>query len=218
MRVLVVEDEADLATTLRRTLEEEDFAVDVAAEGETALSLAQEIPYSAIVLDLMLPGLDGLRLLEALRGGGCRTPVLVLTARDTVQEKVTALGRGADDYLTKPFSLDELVARLRALIRRASVDPMPTIRIGDVSIDTARREVRRGGQPVALTAREYTIVELLARQRGRLVTRAQLMDSLYAEHEEVLSNVLDVHIAAIRRKLGSGLIVTRRGQGYLIDA
>ncbi len=218
MRILVVEDEIDLARTLKKSLEEQDFAIDLAGDGEEALALAREIPYAAIVLDLMLPGIDGTRVLQILRGNGARIPILVLTARDVVDDKIDLLSRGADDYLTKPFLLAELVARLRALIRRSSADPLPTIVVGDVTLDTASRVVRRGGRVVPLTAREYEILELLMRRRGTLVTRTTLEHHLYAENEEVFSNVVDVHVAALRRKLGAQLIGTRRGHGYTIDA
>jgi two-component system, OmpR family, response regulator len=218
MRLLVVEDEVDLARTLRKALEEEEFAVDVALDGEEALFQMTEISYDAIILDLMLPCRDGWSLLQALRDAGKRTPVLILTARDTVEERVRGLDLGADDYLLKPFALTELLARVRALIRRASGDPSPTVVLGDVTIDTAARRVSRGDGAIDLTAREYAVLELLARRRGTLVTRTMIWEHIYDEAEELLSNAVDVHVSALRRKLGQNLILTRRGQGYIIDA
>jgi two-component system OmpR family response regulator len=217
MRLLVVEDELDLAKTLKKAFEEEAFAVDLAFEGEDALFKAREIPYDAVILDLMIPRLNGWRVLESLRQAGVRTPVLILTARDATEDKIRGLNLGADDYLTKPFALSELIARVRALIRRGSIDPSPTLVIGDTTIDTAARMAYREGQPVSLTAKEFAILEYLARRRGTLVTRSVLCDHLYNEDDDVLSNVVDVHVAALRRKLGRELIQTRRGHGYIID-
>jgi two-component system OmpR family response regulator len=217
MRILVVENEPDLARTLRKALEEEAFAVDLAFNGEDALHRGREIPYDVVVLDLMLPRLDGWHVLQALRAGGTRTPVLILTARDSTEDKIRGLDLGADDYLTKPFAITELVARLRALIRRASIDRAPVLIGGDATIDTAARSVCREGRPVDLTAKEYAVLEFLARRRGTLVTRSMLCDHLYNEDGEVFSNVVDVHVAALRRKLGRDLIQTRRGHGYIID-
>jgi two-component system, OmpR family, response regulator len=218
MKLLVVEDEVDLARALRKALEEEQFAVDVALDGEEALFQMTEISYDAIILDVMLPYRDGLSLLQALREAGKRTPVLILTARDTVEERVRGLDLGADDYLLKPFALTELLARVRALIRRGSGDPSPTVILGDVRIDTAARRVSRGEGAIDLTAREYAVLELLARRRGTLVTRTMIWEHIYDETEELLSNAVDVHVSALRRKLGQNLILTRRGQGYIIDA
>ena len=218
MRLLVVEDERDLAQTLRRALEEEDFAVDLAEEGEEALFKIREMPYDAVILDLMLPGLDGWTLLQTARAEGIRTPVLVLTARDMIDDRVRGLNLGADDYLTKPFALAELIARIRAMIRRAYGNPVSTIQVGDLTIDTASRQVWRSGALIDLTAREFAILELLTRARGSVVARAKICEHIYNEETDVLSNVIDVHVAALRRKLGSDVIRTRRGEGYIIDA
>jgi two-component system OmpR family response regulator len=218
MRLLVVEDEPDLARTLRKALAEETFAVDVVGNGEDAIFQASEVAYDAIVLDLMLPGTSGWTVLETLRRERNRAPVVVLTARDTLADKVRGLNLGADDYLTKPFALSELVARLRALIRRASPEPVPTLVVGRITIDTAARHVWRGERLITLTAREYAILECLVRRRGTLVTRAAMLEHLYAEDHDVTSNVVDVHVARLRRKLGSGVIRTRRGHGYIIEA
>ena len=218
MRLLVVEDERDLAQTLRRALEEEEFAVDLAENGEEALYKIREMPYDAVVLDLMLPRLDGWSVLKTVRADGIRTPVLLLTARDMIEDRVRGLNQGADDYLTKPFALAELIARVRAMIRRAYGNPSTRVEIGDLVIDTAARQVWRAGVAVELTAREFSILELLTRSRGAVVARATVCEHIYNEEADVLSNVVDVHVAALRRKLGSDVIRTRRGEGYIIDA
>jgi two-component system OmpR family response regulator len=215
--VLIVEDETDLADTLSRALSEEDFAVDVANNGEEGLFRLTDVTYDAVILDVMLPGMDGWAVLENARARGVHTPMLLLTARDTVEDRVRGLNLGADDYLVKPFALRELVARLHALVRRAYGSPVPRITIGDVVIDTAAKRVQRNGVTVDLTAREYAVLEMLARSRGRLVTRARLCEYLYNEDVDIASNVVDVHIAALRRKLGAETIRTRRGEGYIID-
>lgn len=212
-----MEDERDLAQTLRRALEEEDFAVDLAEDGEEGLFKIREMSYDAVILDLMLPRLDGWAVLEATRAGGLRTPVLVLTARDMIADRVRGLNLGADDYLTKPFALAELVARVRAMIRRAYGSPASTVRLGEVTIDTAARQVWRGAAPVELTAREFAILELLTRSRGSVVARSTICEHIYNEDTDVLSNVVDVHVAALRRKLGADVIRTRRGEGYIVD-
>ena len=218
MRVLVVEDEADLASTLTRALSEAHFAVDVAADGEDAQFMLGEVTYDAVVLDLMVPKRTGWTLLQEMRTSGARTPVLILTALDAIEDRVKALDLGADDYLSKPFAIAELVARLRALVRRAGGNPSPVLVVGDVSIDRAARLVYRANVPVELTAREYAILELMVRNRGTLVTRSAICEHIYSESSDVFSNVVDVHIAALRRKLGSTLIQTRRGQGYIVNA
>jgi two-component system OmpR family response regulator len=217
MRVLLVEDEPDLASAIARALTDEDFAVDVAANGDDGLFQAREVAYDALVLDVMLPGQSGWDVLRALRDGGRTTPVLMLTARDAVDDRVHGLNLGADDYLTKPFAVEELVARLRALARRSSGHPSPDLLVGDLRIDTAGRRVYRGDREIDLTAREYGILELLARRRGGIVTRTEISEHLYNDDNELLSNAIDVHIASLRRKLGGELIETRRGLGYLID-
>jgi two-component system OmpR family response regulator len=218
MRVLVVEDEPDLARALARSLEEAGFAVDVAADGEDGLFRIREIPYDAAVLDLMLPRLDGWSVLDAARKDGIRLPILVLTARDQLADRVRGLNLGADDYLVKPFATSELVARLHALIRRCYGSPAATMQIGDLVIDVAARQVSRDGAAIDLTAREFAILELLTRSRGAVVARATIYEHIYDDETDVLSNVIDVHVAALRRKLGADLIRTRRGEGYLIDA
>jgi two-component system OmpR family response regulator len=217
MRVLVIEDEPELLRALAQALREDGYAVDEADDGEDGLFKATSWDYDAIVLDLMLPRLDGWGVLARLRRER-KTPVLILTARDAVGDRVRGLDAGADDYLVKPFELAELLARLRALIRRAAGQADPVLAVGDVAIDTRARTVSRGGVPVSLTAREYALVELLALHRGRLVTRAQIYEHLFDEDDDTLSNLVDVHVSNVRKKLGKDFISTRRGQGYVIDA
>lgn len=217
MKLLLVEDEADLRRSLTRALEDEAFAVDAAADGEEALHHGLEIDYDVIVLDLMLPRRGGASVLHALRQAGRTTPVMVLTARDTLDDCVGCLNRGADDFMTKPFEIAELVARVRALIRRAARHPSPDMHLGRVRIDLAGRRVYRDGDEVELTAREFGILELLAGRHGDVVPRAAILDHLYDDDSELMSNAIDVHVAALRRKLGADLIQTRRGLGYLID-
>ena len=216
MRVLVIEDEADLLASLAKALREEGYAVDTAADGEEGLYKAQSWDYDALVLDVMLPRLDGWRVLERLRQSK-KTPVLMLTARDAARDRVRGLDSGADDYMVKPFDLDELFARLRALIRRAAGRSNSLIAIGALAIDTAARRVTCGGHPIALTAREYALVEFLALHRGEVVTRSILYEHLFDEDDNTLSNLLDVHVSNLRKKLGAGFITTRRGHGYSIE-
>ena len=216
MRLLVIEDEVRLLRNLAKALREEGYAVDPAADGEEGLYKAQNNAYDAVVLDVMLPKLDGWQVLARLRKTQ-KTPVLMLTARDTTADRVRGLDGGADDYLVKPFDLSELFARLRALIRRAAARPTSRIVLGDVVIDTRARTVAVGGLPVALTATEYAILEYLALQQGKVVSRTELYDHVFDEQADSLSNLLDVHVYNIRRKLARPLIVTRRGHGYCIE-
>jgi two-component system OmpR family response regulator len=217
MRVLLVEDEPDLASAIARALTDEDFAVDVASNGDDGFFQASEVAYDALVLDVMLPGRSGWDVLRALRGAGRTTPVLMLTAADAVDDRVRGLNLGADDYLTKPFAVEELVARLRALGRRSAGHPSPDLLVGDLRLDMAARRVYRDDREIDLTAREYGILELLARRRGAIVTRTEISEHLYNDDSELLSNAIDVHVASLRRKLGGEVIQTRRGLGYLID-
>jgi two-component system OmpR family response regulator len=216
MRLLVVEDEPDLLASLARGLREEEYAVDIAADGEEGLYKAESWSYDAIVLDVMLPKLDGWELLRRLRKQK-KTPVLMLTARDSLRDRVRGLDAGADDYLSKPFDFEELLARLRALIRRASGQATPEIQLGEVTLSTVARLVKRRGVEVPLTAREYSLVEFLALRRGQVVTRTELYEHLFGEEDETLSNLLDVHVSNVRKKLGHEFIATRRGHGYCIE-
>ncbi|MBI1841647.1 MAG: response regulator transcription factor [Verrucomicrobia bacterium] len=217
MRVLVVEDEPRLLRNLARALREAGYAVDTAEAGDEGLYKAETFNYDAIVLDVMLPRLDGWEILERLRRQK-RTPVLMLTARDAFKDRVRGLDGGADDYLVKPFDLSELLARLRAIIRRAAGQARSHLELGDVVIDTRARVVTKTKQPVTLTAREYAILEYLALHQGEVVTRTALYEHLFDETDDSLSNLVDVHIFSIRKKLGHDLIATRRGQGYCIES
>jgi two-component system OmpR family response regulator len=215
MRLLLIEDELDLLRSLAQALREERYAVDTAADGEDGLEKATSAEYDAIVLDAMLPGLDGWEVLRRLRQTH-RTAVLMLTARDRLTDRVRGLDLGADDYLVKPFELPELLARLRALIRRGKAQPRSCWEIGGVTIDSAAKTVTQGGAAVALTAREYALVEYLALHRGEVISRTALYEHLFDENEDTLSNLLDVHVSNIRKKLGHEFIATRRGMGYCI--
>jgi two-component system OmpR family response regulator len=216
MRLLVIEDEPRLQRNLAKALREEGYAVDAAGDGEEGLFKAETCDYNAIVLDVMLPKLDGWELLARLRKIK-KTPVLMLTARDAHSDRVRGLDTGADDYLVKPFDLSELLARVRALIRRSANKTTNQIEVGDVTLDTRARSVTRAGNPVTLTAREFAILEYLALHRGEVITRTELYEHLVDETDSTLSNLLDVHIFSIRKKLGAELISTRRGQGYCIE-
>ena len=216
MRLLVVEDEADLRAGVEQALREEGYAVDGAADGEDGIYKAETWDYAAIVLDVMLPKLDGWQLLQRLRKTK-KIPVLMLTARDAVRDRVRGLDLGADDYLAKPFDLAELLARVRALIRRSANTPNPVVTIGDVAIDTGARTVSVEAVQVELTAREYSLIEFLAFQRGKVVSRTELYNHLFSEEDDSLSNLLDVHVCNVRKKLGKDFIQTRRGHGYVIE-
>jgi two-component system, OmpR family, response regulator len=216
LRILVIEDEFDLRRALLQSLTESGYAVDAAADGSEGLVKAQSWDYDALVLDLNLPKMDGFEILQKLRETK-KTPVLILSARDALDDRIRGLDTGADDYLIKPFSFVELHARLRALIRRAAGQTKSVIEIGDVEIDLAKQTVVKAGQTVQLTAREYALVELLALHRGKLISRRLVYDHIFGEDDESLSNLVDVHISHIRKKLGSDFVTTRRGQGYIVD-
>lgn len=218
MKVLVVEDYAPLRESLVQGLGEEGYVVESAQDGEEGLWLAQSCRADVIVLDLMLPKLDGLTVLGRLRGEDPRTPVLILTARDAVEDRVTGLDLGADDYLTKPFAFEELLARIRALGRRPSGDRRAVLSAGDVEIRPASREVRVAGRIVHLTPREYNLLELLAREAGTVLSREEIWERVYEFASDAMSNVVDVYVGYLRRKLDSpgepSHIETVRGHGY----
>jgi len=219
VRLLLVEDEPDAARILARGLREQAYAVDVAADGEAACYQATVADYDAIILDVMLPGKDGFEVCRQLREQGLAVPVLMLTARDAVDDRVAGLDGGADDYLKKPFDFRELLARLRALLRRGARPPLPDrLVVGDVEVDTRARRVFRTGREVALTAREYALLECLARRAGAVVGRAEISEHVWDESYDPLSNVIDVYVQRLRRKLDTrgriSVIRTRRGEGY----
>lgn len=220
MKVLVVEDYAPVRSAVAQGLRENGFAVDVAGDGEEGLWYARSSDYDVIVLDLMLPRLDGLTLLQRLRQAGSQSSVLILTAKDRLEDRVTGLNTGADDYLVKPFGFDELLARVRALVRRRYARENPLIRIGNLEIDTTARQVRLAGEVVELTAREYALLEYLASRAGQLVSRTEIWEHVYEFNSSSQSNVVDVYISYLRRKLERPdtpqLIHTRRGQGYML--
>jgi DNA-binding response OmpR family regulator len=218
MRILVVEDERKLAVVLKRGLEEHGYAVDMAHDGEVGLDLAQTVPYDLILLDVMLPKLDGLAVCRRLRDHQCDTPVLMLTARDAIDDRVDGLDSGADDYLVKPFAFRELLARVRALGRRNGPARNPVIRVADLEIDTVSHEVRRAGTPISLTSKEYAILEYFIRNANRVLTRAQIAEHVWDYDFVAMSNVVDVYVRYLRRKLGDyrdpRLLHTVRGAGY----
>ncbi|MCK4659208.1 MAG: response regulator transcription factor [Phycisphaerae bacterium] len=220
MRVLIIEDNGPLREALRQGLEEAGFAVDASDEGEEGLWYARSNEHDAIVLDLMLPNIDGLTILSCLRREGSAVPILILTARDTVADRVKGLNLGADDYLVKPFAFAELLARVRAMVRRGYNNKDPVIRVGDLEIDTAGRAVRRGDQAIDLSAREYALLEFLAARADQVVSRTAIWEHIYDFNSDPESNVVDVHIGHLRKKIEQPgqpkLIHTRRGQGYLL--
>ncbi|MDD3650883.1 response regulator transcription factor [Immundisolibacter sp.] len=218
MRLLLVEDDAPLAAALTQALREQGFAVNHVRHGAQALHAALDDPPELVVLDLGLPDMDGLELLRRLRSAGSRLPILVLTARDALSDKVAGLDLGADDYLPKPFDVRELEARIRALGRRLGEASSSVITIGDLRLDTARMQVHLAGRPVELARREYMLLKALAEHPGRVLTREALESKLYAWGEEVASNALEVHVHHLRRKLGPELILTVRGVGYRLRA
>lgn len=216
MRLLLIEDEPEMRQTLAEALREEGFAVDEAPEGIEGLEKAMDTEYDAVVLDVMLSGMDGWEVLRRIRESR-RTPVLMLTARDSTADRVRGLNSGADDYLVKPFDLSELLARIRALIRRTVNQTQPWLDIGDVHIDMVARRVTKAGVNVTLTAKQYALLEYLALHQGELITRSQLYEHLFDENETSLSNLLDVYVSNLRKKFGHDFITTRRGQGYCIE-
>ena len=221
MRVLVVEDEVKMARAIRRGMEQEGYAVDTALDGDEGLHLVTENDYDAIVLDVMLPGIDGLEVCRRLRERGRWAPVLMLTARDTVPDRIEGLDAGADDYLVKPFAFGELLARLRALIRRGAVERPAVLQVGDLALDPAGHSVTRAGRQVELSAREFALLEFLMRHPGEVVSRTAILEHVWDYNYDGFSNVVDVYVGYLRRKLeqpfGRTLIRTVRGVGYALE-
>jgi len=218
MRLLIVEDEEPLAIVLKKGLEEQGFTVELSFDGEDGLFLAQNYAFDVILLDIMLPKIDGMAILKTLRKNGIETPVLMLTAKREMNDKVTGLESGADDYIAKPFDFPELVARIRSAIRRNKGKPVPVIEIADLSIDTNTRVAIRGGRPLELSSKEYDYLEYLALNNERVVSRNELLDHLYSASYDFDSNIIDVYISNLRRKIDKDferkLIHTLRGVGY----
>jgi two-component system OmpR family response regulator len=217
MRILIVEDEPSLARQLRQTLEGAGYAVDSAEDGEEGQFLGETESYDAVILDLGLPEVDGLTVLDRWRKAGHKMPVLVLTARDSWSDKVAGLDAGADDYLAKPFQSEELIARLRALIRRASGNASSELVAGDVRLDSRSGRVTLAGEPVKLTAQEYKLLSYLMHHKGKVVSRTELIEHIYDQDFDRDSNTIEVFITRIRKKLGADLITTIRGLGYSLD-
>ena len=222
MRILIAEDDERLADVIARGLRKQSYAVDVVSDGARALVEAVLVPYDAIVLDVMLPLRSGYEVARELRTRGSRVAILMLTARDAVSDRVEGLDAGADDYLVKPFAFDELLARLRAVLRRGVVLAPTIITVGDLEVDTRRLSVRRAGRSIALTSKEYALLEYLARHEGRVVSREDITTHVWDDNHDPFSNTLEVNIGRLRRKLDAGgddtLIQTRRGQGYILVA
>lgn len=222
MRILLVEDEPRLASLVARGLRDEAYAVDVCGDGREAMVQAVVNDYDAIILDVMLPGKDGLTVLRELRARNVRTPVLMVTARDAIADRIAGLDGGADDYLTKPFDFGELLARLRAILRRPEVLQPVSINVGDLCIDTRAHEVTRAGVPITLTGKEYALLELLARQAGRVVSRSDIVAHVWDDNHDSFTNAVEVYVNRLRGKIDCApwtpLIHTRRGAGYVLSA
>lgn len=220
MRALIVEDDAGIRRFLHRGLKEAAFAVDVAEDGDAGYEMARAAPYDVIILDLMLPGRDGLSILRELRESGDVTPVLCLTARDAVEDRIRGLDLGADDYLAKPFAFAELLARVRALLRRGRPVLNSRLQVADLSIDLLTRSVARGEVQIRLTSREFELIEYMARHAGEVLSRTMILDHVWDMHHDPLTNVVDVHINRLRKKIDHGferpLIQTIRGVGYVL--
>ena len=216
MRLLLVEDDTKLVRALTLVLEREGYVVDAAESGDLAMELARATDYEGVVLDLMLPGIDGFTVCRQLRSEGRWMPVLMLTARTDVTDRIRGLDAGADDYLIKPFDFGELLARLRALLRRGPIERPPIMAIGDLRIDAGTRVVTRSGAEIELTAREYDVLEFLARRPGRVVSRSELLDEIWSDYEGS-PNIIDVYVGYLRKKLGRALIRTVRGSGFVLE-
>jgi heavy metal response regulator len=222
MRILVVEDDRKVASFIRKGLMEEGYAVDVAADGETGLAMGQDRLHDVIILDVMLPGKPGFQVVRELRQAKVATPVLLLTAREAVEDRVQGLDAGADDYLTKPFAFAELLARVRALLRRGATAQASLLRIADLTLDPAKRTVKRGGEVISLTNREFALVEYLMRNPGRVLTRTMIAEHVWDYSFDSATNVIDVYVNYLRKKIDAGrerkLIHTVRGVGYVLRA
>ncbi len=220
MRLLLVEDYAPLRESLRTGMVSMGYVVDVSGDGDEGYRLATQNPYDLLSLDIMLPGISGIEILKRLRGANSDVPVLLLTARDAVEDRVEGLDLGADDYLTKPFAVSELLARVRSLVRRRHRSVTPVVAVGDLTIDTVRRRVKRGERDIELTRREFALLEYLAMRQGAVVTRMELQEHLFQLEADPDSNAIDVFVSRVRRKLSAAgeppLIHTRRGFGYLL--
>ena len=220
MRVLVIEDETKVGSFIKRALEEESYAVDLCEDGAQGLDMALSGSYDLIMIDLMLPGLPGLEVLTRLRKEKIQTPVLILTAQSKVDQRVKGLDAGADDYLTKPFAIDELLARVRALLRRGTAETSGTLQIDDLMLNPATREVTRGGQRIDLTVKEYALLEYFMRHAGRVLTRPMISDHVWNQDFDTFTNVIDVYVNYLRNKIDRGrarkLIHTIRGSGYML--
>ena len=220
MRLLVVEDNPKVARFIVKGLREEGYSVDLAERGDQALYLARLTDYDLIILDIMLPGMDGFEVIQTLRGGGNRAPVLMLTARDRLEDKIKGLELGGDDYLTKPFAFAELVARIRVLLRRTRSEPDPLLRIADLEVDPLTRTVRRGDRRLELTAREFSLLDFLLRNQNRVLTRTAIIEHVWDMNFDSDTNLVDVYISHLRRKIDDGcelkLIHTVRGVGYVM--
>ncbi len=222
MRILLVEDDSRLADVIARGLRKQAFAVDIAPDGEEAVFMAETSIYDLILLDVMLPRRDGFEVCRSLRGNGAQTPILMLTARDAVADRVAGLDQGADDYLVKPFDFAELLARIRALLRRRHPYRGVRLTVADLTLDTSTRLAERGGRQIALTAKEYAMLEYLMENAGRVLTRTEIAEHVWDVNYDPFSNLIDVYIRRLRQKVDSGnglrLIRTRRGAGYLMSA
>jgi DNA-binding response OmpR family regulator len=221
MRILLVEDDADLAQFIRKGLREEHYGVDVAADGEEGLELALNNAYDLLILDIMLPKLDGLTLCRRIRGKGNTTPVLLLTARNTVEDKVSGFDTGADQFLPKPFAFVELLAQIRALLRRGSTQQIVQLQAADLKLDPASHRVWRAGQEIALTNKEYALLEFLLRNKNRVLTRTAIIEHVWDISYDPMTNIVDAHIRALRAKIDRDfsppLIATVRGAGYMLE-
>ena len=222
MRLLLVEDDARIARFVARGLQEQSYAVDVVANGNDALYQVEINDYDLVILDVMIPGKDGFATCLAIRSLGKRMPILMLTARDAVEERITGLDSGADDYLTKPFEFGELLARLRALLRRPNELHSPQIVVGDLTLDTASQTAKRGTRVISLTSKEYALLEFLARNAGRVVGRSEIAEHVWDESFDPFSNLIEVYVNRLRRKLNDDdskpMLQTRRGSGYVLNA